>query len=170
MSASFRNTAWLFPVAYAVHVAEEAPGFTAWARRNTSARYTQRDFVQNNALGFIGTVGATTMVTRQPAERRTLGLAYYTFVVTQQAVFNALFHALTTVVYREYSPGLVSSILMVPLWRRLTRAALAERRLTARDVIVCTMVAGVVHASVVARQVFFLGIPDNRASDARSER
>jgi hypothetical protein len=27
---------WLVPAAFAAHVAEEAPGFTRWARRNTS--------------------------------------------------------------------------------------------------------------------------------------
>ena len=55
MAASFRRAAWTFPAAYLVDVAEEAPGFTAWARRNASERYTQTDFVRNNALGFVST-------------------------------------------------------------------------------------------------------------------
>jgi hypothetical protein len=80
-------------------------------------------------------------------------------VITQQAVFNAVFHAATTIAYREYSPGLVTSVLQLPLWRRLTSAALAERRLSPRDVVACTAVGGLVHAAVVARQVFFLGVP-----------
>jgi hypothetical protein len=138
-----------------VHVAEEAPGFTAWARRNASARYTQRDFVHNNLLGLASTIAVTTLVTR--GRSRALDLAYYTLVVTQQAVFNAVFHATATVTFGEYSPGLVTSILNVSLWLRLTRAAISERRLTTRDVVACTAVAGVVHAGVVARQVFFVG-------------
>jgi hypothetical protein len=88
MSASFPRTAWRFPAVYLVHVAEEAPGFTAWARRNASERYTQTDFVRNNVLGFISTIAATAAITR--SERRALALADYTLVVTQQAVFNAL--------------------------------------------------------------------------------
>src|SRR4051794_26054183 len=32
---------WSFPAAYALHVAQEAPGFTAWARRYVAPRYTQ---------------------------------------------------------------------------------------------------------------------------------
>jgi Protein of unknown function with HXXEE motif len=143
-------------------VAEEAPGFTAWARRNASERYTQTDFGRNNALGFVSTIAATLAITR--SERRALDLAYYTLVVTQQAVFNPLFHLGTTVAYREYSPGVVSSVLMVPFWWRLTHAARAEHRLSERDVIACTLVAGIVHAAVVARQVYFVGAPD-RASD-----
>jgi hypothetical protein len=158
MAASFRRTAWTFPAAYIVHVAEEAPRFTAWARRNASERYTQKDFVRNNALGLVSTIAATWAITR--SERRALDLAYYTLIVTQQAVFNALFHALTSITYREYSPGLVTAVLPVPLWRRLTRAAVAEHRLTERDVGACTIVAGAVHAAVVARQVYFIGVTE----------
>jgi hypothetical protein len=156
----FRKLVWAFPAAYLVHVAEEAPDFVAWARRNASPRYTARDFVTINGLGFVTTVAATATVTR--ADSRTLDLAYYTLVVTQQALFSALFHSVTTVTFREYSPGLISSILAVQLWRRLTRAAIDDGRLSRRDVAVCLLVAGIVHAGVVARQVFFVGVPDDR--------
>jgi hypothetical protein len=154
----FRRLAWALPAAYVVHVAEEAPRFTRWAQRNASQRYSQRDFVRNNALGFLTTAAATLAVTR--IERRKLDLTYFTLVVTQQAAFNAVFHSATTVAFGEYSPGLVTSILHLPLWRHLTRAAVAERRLTTRDVVACTIIAGAVHAIVVARQVFFVGVPD----------
>jgi Protein of unknown function with HXXEE motif len=99
------------------------------------------------------------------SERRALDLAYYTLVVTQQAVFNAVFHVGTTIAYREYSPGVVTSVLMVPLWRRLTGAALTEHRLSEREVIACALVAGVVHAAVVARQVYFVGVPEGKRSE-----
>ena len=161
MAASFRRTAWAFPAAYVAHVAEEAPGFTAWARRKASEHYTQTDFIRNNALGFVSTIAATAAITR--SERRALGLAYYTLVLTQQAVFNTLFHVGTTFAYREYSPGVVTSVLTLALWRRLTRAALAEDRLGRRDVIACTALAGFVHAAVVARQVYFVGVPGDGA-------
>jgi hypothetical protein len=157
---TFRRLAWAFPVAYVAHVAEEAPGFTEWARRNASERYTQRDFVRINALGFAGSAAATAVVTR--GKNRPLDLGYYTLVVTQQALFNAFFHALATLAFREYSPGLVTSILNLPLWRALTQAAVAERRLTKRQVVVCTLIAGVLHAGVVARQVFYVGVPEQQ--------
>lgn len=156
----FEAIAAAFPAAFAVHVAEEAPGFTAWAQRNASDRYSQRDFVRNNALGFLGSVAATALIRRR--ESRSLMLAYYTLVVTQQALFNAAFHAATTVAFREYSPGLATSVLTVPMWRALTRAAIAEGRLSRRDVAACTTLAGAVHAGVVARQVFFVGVAKPR--------
>jgi hypothetical protein len=153
---TFRKIAGSFPLIFAAHVAEEAPGFTAWARRHASERYTQRDFVRNNALGLVGAAAATALVRRHGS--RSLLLAYYTLVVTQQALFNAAFHSVTTVAFREYSPGLTTSLLTVPMWRALTQAAVAEGRLSRRDVAACTTLAGLVHATVVARQVFFIGV------------
>lgn len=86
--------------------------------------------------------------------------AYYTLVVIQQAVFNAVFHAGFTLAFREYSPGLITSLPNTGLWRGLTRAALAESRVAQRDLSACIHVAGAVHAAVVARQVFFLGVTE----------
>jgi Protein of unknown function with HXXEE motif len=158
MAPSFRAVARLFVLAFAVHVAEEAPGFTAWAKRNASERYTQRDFVRNNALGFVSTAAATAAVIR--SDNRTLQMAYYTVVVTQQALFNAVFHAVSTIAFRQYSPGLITSLVNAGLWRRLTRSALAEGRIAERDLPACIVAAGALHAAVVARQVFFLGVSE----------
>jgi hypothetical protein len=43
MAANFRRTACTFPAAYVAHLAEEAPGFTAWAKRNVSEHRTETD-------------------------------------------------------------------------------------------------------------------------------
>jgi hypothetical protein len=45
-------TLWAFPAAFALHVADEAPGFTPWARRHASPEYTKTDFVRINGAGF----------------------------------------------------------------------------------------------------------------------
>jgi len=65
----------MFVGAFALHVLEEAPGFTAWARRYASERYTQRDFVRNNALG-LGITGAATYVLARSSRRRGVFLVY----------------------------------------------------------------------------------------------
>lgn len=158
MAPSFRAHACWFLPAFAAHVAEEAAGFTAWAQRNAPARYSQGDSLRNNALGLVGTAATTAAVVR--GDSRPVQLAYYTLVVIQQAVFNAVFHAGFTLAFREYSPGLITSLPNTGLWRGLTRAALAESRVAQRDLSACIHVAGAVHAAVVARQVFFLGVPE----------
>ena len=112
----FRRAVWLFPVAFAAHVLEEAPGFTAWARRHGSSRYTEDDFIRNNALGLAMTIVGT----RSSRLGRRAGrpmFSYFAIVLTQQAVFNTLFHSGTTVAYREYSPGLVTALAgFLPVW------------------------------------------------------
>lgn len=158
MAPSFRAHACWFLPAFAAYIAEEAPGFTAGAQRNASARYSQRDFLRDDALGLVGTAATTAAVVR--SDSRPLQLAYYTLLVTQQAAFNAVFHAGSTIAFRDYSPDLITSLLNAGLSRGLTRASLAESRVAKRDLPACILLAGAVHAAVVARQVFFLGVPE----------
>jgi len=49
----FRTIARALPVAFPVHVAEEAPGFTASVRRNASPRYSQRDFGRTKRAAIV---------------------------------------------------------------------------------------------------------------------
>ena len=155
--SAFRRRAWLLAPAFALHVAEEAPGFTAWARRHASDRYTQRDFVRNNALGMAGTVAGLWVL------RRTRSHGYVLFfssvLLTQQALWNTAFHAGTTVAWRRYSPGLVTALaLFLPLWLHLVRLARREGLLSRGELTAGTIAGGLLHALVVAQQVFFVGV------------
>ena len=141
---------------------EEAPGFTAWARRYASERYTQRDFVRNNALG-LGITGAATCVLARSSRRRGVFLVYYSTIFTQQALFNTIFHAGTTVAWRAYSPGLITSLtLFLPLWLRTTHLALDDGLITRRGAVLASALGGAIHAGAVAQQVFFIGVPEAR--------
>jgi hypothetical protein len=149
----FRRAVWLFPVAFAAHVAEEAPGFTAWARRHGSSRYTQADFIRNNALGLAMTIVGTRLVSRTPS--RPAAFSYFAIVLTQQALFNTLYHSGTTVAYREYSPGLLTAVAgFLPLWWHLTRLARREDLLSRPGSIWAAGIGGAVHATAVVQQVY----------------
>jgi hypothetical protein len=141
---------WAFPAAFGVHVAEEAAGgFTEWAQREASPRYTQRDFVRNNTLGFAMTFVGTALATRPG--RRGLRL-HYALVITQQAAGNAVFHAVTR------APGRLTAIgVALPLWIRITRLARREGILNGRDVSAALALGGMVHAAAVAQQVYSIG-------------
>jgi Protein of unknown function with HXXEE motif len=103
----------------------------------------------------VGTAGATVLVTRSGS--RLLFLAFYAGVLTQEALWNTVFHALMAGRYRAYSPGLVTAlVLFLPLWWRVTRLAVREGLLTRRGVALAALAAGLLHALVVARQVFFV--------------
>jgi hypothetical protein len=148
----FRRAVWLVPPAFALHVAEEAPGFTRWVNRHISGDYHQADFVRINAAGMAMTLAATTLVARR--EARPLVFAYFTLIVCQQAA-NAGFHAGTTLAYRDYSPGLVTSLaLYLPLWRVLSRRARREGLLTRRGTLAAAVLAALLHARVVAKGVY----------------
>ena len=158
-----RRTARLITPAFALHVLEEAPGFTDWVNRYASERYTQRDFVRNNALGLVGTAGAAVLVTRSSS--RPLFIAFYTGVLTQEALWNTAFHAVMAGRHRAYSPGLVTAlVLFLPLWWRVTRLAMRKGLLTRRGVALAALGAGALHALVVARQVFFVELPPRPAA------
>jgi len=117
----FDRAVWLAPLAFAVHIGEEAPGFTRWVNGRITGEYEQGDFVRINTAGMAMTLGATWFVARRPS--RPLVFAYFVAVVSQQAA-NTAFHAGATVAHRAYSPGLVSSIaLYLPLWRALAQRA-----------------------------------------------
>jgi hypothetical protein len=149
----FRRAVWLFPVAFAAHVLEEAPGFTAWARRHGSRRYTHADFVRNNAVGIAMTVAGTALVSRELSRSAVFG--YFAIVLTQQALFNSLFHAGTTVAYREYSPGLVTAVGgFLPVWWHLSRLARQEELLTRSGAIWAAGIGGALHAGAVVQQVY----------------
>jgi hypothetical protein len=145
---------WLYPGLLVLHVAEEAPGFTRWAQRHASPRYTGRDFVQINAAGLASTLAATALVAWGGS--RKLFFAWYTGVLTQQALFNPVFHLGTTIAFRDYSPGLVSSLAFPALWRRYTLSALRAGLVTRPGVAAAVALGGAIHAAAVAQQVFKL--------------
>jgi Protein of unknown function with HXXEE motif len=152
----FRRVAWLLPAILAVHVAEEAPGFAAWARRNAWRGYRDRDFVAINAAGVALTAGATLVATRTTS--RAAFAAYHVAMLSAQALWNPVFHAATTLAYREYSPGVVTAVALFPAtWVLLTTAAIGDGRLTRRGAVLSAALGAPLHAAAVAQQVYGIG-------------
>jgi hypothetical protein len=149
-------------------VLEEAPGFSTWVQRHASKRYTQRDFIRNNALGLAMTAASTWLVSRRPS--RPLVFLYFAGVLTQQVPFNAAFHAGTTAAFRTYSPGLVTAVTQLPLWWYITRLARQEGLLTARGALGAAGIGGLIHTVAVAKQVFFVDFFEAAAEGARMAR
>src|SRR5918911_1250658 len=119
------SVVWLVPASFALHVLEESNGFTGWVQRHGRPGYSSANFVQINAAGLLFTGAATLAVTRRPGRR--LFAAYYAFILTQQALFNPVFHVGSTVVHRDWSPGTMTAVLLfLPLWWQLTAGALRD--------------------------------------------
>lgn len=153
-SLTFSQASWLFPVVFALHVLEEAPLFTAWARRYTSPRFTQADFVRNNAMGMVMGVSFCLAVWLFPNR-----IAIFLFFVLglNQSFLNTLFHIGTTAAYGVYSPGLITSLTLYPLlFYYLSHLAYQQGLMSTQGGIVALVIAAVVHAVVVAQQVYFV--------------
>ncbi len=152
-SLSLRQTAWLFPVAYTLHVLEELPNFTAWAQRYASPAYTMRDYVIVHALGLL--VAMISAVIVSFINHRVLIFIFFTFIFTPATFCNVFFHAGAAVVFRAYCPGVITALFIyTPLYLAITRLILREQLLTHRMAIVSLLIAGIVHAADVSHNVF----------------
>jgi hypothetical protein len=149
----FREAAWLFLPAFALHVLEEAPQFTAWVNRHASPRFTRADFLRNYGLGMALGLLLCTAVALYP--RPSTVLAFLALGVWQ-AGFNTLFHIATTAAYGVYSPGLITALtLYLALCCYLSRLAFQEGLVTNASGLIALLLGGALHASVVAVQVYF---------------
>jgi hypothetical protein len=87
--------------------------------------------------------------------RRAPFLAWHTTVLSQQTLWNPVFHAGTTVAYRVYSPGFVTALALFPAtWVALTAAAVREGRITRRAAALSARGGAAVHAAAVTQQVY----------------
>jgi len=74
-----------------------------------------------------------------------------------QSLLNTLFHIGTTAAYGVYSPGLITSLTLYPsLFYYLSHLACQQGFMSAQAGIVALGVAAVIHAVVVAQQVYFV--------------
>jgi hypothetical protein len=75
-------------------------------------------------------------------------------ILSQQTLWNPVFHAGTTIAYREDSPGLVTALALFPAtWAALTAAAIREGRISRRGAALSALVGAALHATAVAQQV-----------------
>jgi hypothetical protein len=99
------------PLIFLVHIAEEWWCFPAWASRHFGTT-SRAWYVYSHIVLIAGTIGICWIATISPTRTWTIWA-----VAVQWGLFtNAVFHVATTWFFREYSPGLVSSVLcFVPI-------------------------------------------------------
>ena len=152
-SLRFSRIVWLFPVAYALHVLEELPHFTNWARQYANASFTMRNYLTVHITGVIVAVAAPLLIRYFP--NRAVILVFFTFVFTPALFFNIIFHASATAVFRAYSPGLLTAITIYPVtFFLVARQALREDLMSGRVAIISFLLAGLFHTADVSHNVF----------------
>src|SRR5215213_5926485 len=103
--------AWLFPLSYLIHIAEEYwGGFPAWIARFWGVESSLSNFLSWNVGALIMmTLGVA--VALKTKSYRWLLVSFGTVVL-----INGLVHAGASVLTRSYSPGVISGLLLfIPL-------------------------------------------------------
>jgi len=138
---------------YALHVLEELPNFTTWARQYANASFTMRDYLTVHVTGVVVAVAAPLLISYFP--NRVVIFLFFTFVFTPAVCFNIVFHAGATAVFRAYSPGLVTALTIYPVtFFVIGRQALREKLMSSRAATISFLLAGLFHASDVSHNVF----------------
>lgn len=150
---NFHQTVWLFPFAYTLHVFEELPNFTNWAKRYANPSFTMRQYLLIHLGGIVVALLAPWAL--QIFRNRAAIFIFFTFIFTPAVCFNVLFHAGATLAFDVYSPGLLTALtLYPPLFYMVTRLAFREGWLTNRMAVVSFVLAGAFHAADVSHNVF----------------
>jgi uncharacterized protein with HXXEE motif len=136
------NLPWVTFVLLLLHIAEErAFGFPAWATAHFGT--TTPGFY---ALSHIPLVAAAAHVARQ-ATRHDASAGWLAASIMVQAALaaNGIFHIASTLLFRQYSPGLITSVgLYVPFTIYFLRRASRDRRIRpAHIVMACAVGASV---------------------------
>ena len=154
-SLSFRQSVWLFPLAYFLHVLEELPHFTNWARRYAAPGFTMRAYLTIHVFGIAVALLAPLVIWLFP--NRIVIFLFFTIVFTPAVCFNILFHAGASAAFGVYCPGLITALVLYPpLFVGVSRRAISERLLTSQAALVSFVIAGFFHAADVSRNVFQL--------------
>lgn len=138
----FSTALLLAPLAYAIHHAEEHLflNFRAWRLKY---------FPDNNALSteailaILVSVGLVYLLLHATVRTRVSAWMALTFLMATQ-VHNAIFHLGATVVFQDFSPGLITAmVLYLPANWLIAHAALKEDWVTPRQLGVIFVAGGI---------------------------
>jgi hypothetical protein len=144
---------WLPSAVFLAHMVEEFPTFPAWATRHFGV--TTRPFYVYSHIPLTATLLGISF-----AATRDAGTTWQLLATASQWVLftNALFHIATTVLFREYSPGVVTGIaLFLPSTVYLLNRTWSEHLLTGEQLCSAVLLGTVVGALVVASLWLNLG-------------
>src|SRR5262245_31793068 len=78
IALTFHDAVWLYPAAFVLHVLEEWPRFTPWARKYASESYTQQQYDAIHLAGIGVSIASAAVVYRFPNPPITF--LFFTFV------------------------------------------------------------------------------------------
>jgi hypothetical protein len=137
---------WLPYVVLLIHTIEEVPGFSKWATRHFAPMSTYKHVITQVCM-----ILAVLLVSYKAS---TIG--YHGSWVVLAAAFqlhiglNAVFHVVTTILYKEYSPGLLTAItLSIPSTIFFFNQMCLDGRLTTIELSVSLLAGTIIGTSAI---------------------
>ena len=117
------------PLIFIAHVAEEAPGFVAWANTHVDRDITQSTFWTVNAAALLITL---VVVLFEWVSRSKISAAAALAWLGVTMAGNAVLHVGGAIVERGYAPGVITAVLLyVPFSAWVIANVVRTRRLSA---------------------------------------
>ncbi|HEV7734674.1 MAG TPA: HXXEE domain-containing protein [Candidatus Binatia bacterium] len=138
---------WLPLVVFVAHMIEEFPRFPAWATRHFGATSTAW-YVYSHCVLVAAALVLCPWAQGAPAQ--TWGPVVGTALMWTLGM-NALFHVVTTFLFREYSPGVVTGVLLLlPAAGWVLVETVDDQLLTTAQIGVAFVLALVFQVAVIA--------------------
>ena len=149
---SFEKLQWLFPIAVALHNSEEAIWMPGWAsQHHIQLPFTPPDVGQIRFALFVLTLAAFAVTYFSQRKGRQSFWAYVLFGSIITGLVNVFVpHLPATLVYRSYTPGVVTAVFVnLPLMILLALAALGERWVSGGRAVASAVVVPLAIAAVI---------------------
>ena len=112
-SSSVTLWSWLIPITYLIHIGEEfygGEGYPAYLKRLRGVELTPTRFLVGQAIGLALIIIGLLIARRLSFPKQLL------IILGALVMVNGFSHLGTSIYYREYSPGLISGVLIwIPL-------------------------------------------------------
>ena len=153
LPGEFLDALLAIPLAVALHVFEEWPGFPRWARRFASPRYSGRAYLVTHAFAVGGVLGLARLLrTFSPPW---LVFGFFALLFLPGVLCNAFFHAGASALTRTYCPGAITgAFLYVPFALWLAGLAVHEGLSSPPALGAAFAIAVVFHTLEVGHNVF----------------
>ena len=138
---------WLPLIVFIPHMIEEYPRFPAWATRHFGAT-SKAWYVYSHVL-YV-TIAVPVCLWAESASSQDWGRIVGTALMITLAI-NGVFHIVTTFLFREYSPGVVTgTLLLFPATGYMLLLTVRESLLTTPQIGVAVVIGILVQVAVIA--------------------
>lgn len=132
----FSRLIWLFPIAFAIHIAEEVAGFPGWVTETLGGVATTRGFLVSNFFFMIFLL--TFCILAAKVQKVWATTLLFAWLGTQQ-FGNFVFHFYSQIAFSIYSPGVISAtFLYYPIYLFIGFIAVRERHISRKGFLLCT--------------------------------